>query len=338
MVKSVFAPHLSKHVKLGRTRPDFTSPRLRLGNYLARKALPAPPSNLSYTAAAMTSLSNVYLNDQLGCCVVSGAFHARGVTSANAGQIVLFNNNQIIHDYSAIGGYVPGDPSTDNGCDEVTALNYWTQTGFPDGVKLAGWLSIDATNKTEIQQAIWLFENCFYGMELPDAWLQNMPSANGFTWDVAGQPVPTNGHCVAGFGYDQVGVTIDTWGMLGKLTWAATAKYAVQNSGGELHVLLSPDMLIKAQAKAPNGLDWPSLIKDFDAMGGNLPIPGPTPNPNPGPNPPPPQPSPNALFPITFPKVQAGQRVTFRAPVNIPAGNYLVVPSTHHAMGEIVTD
>ena len=48
----------------------------------------------------------------------------------------------------------------------------------------------------------------------------------GFVWDVAGPANPDNGHCFVGVGYTDIGVVIDSWGMLGTITWAAIAAYA----------------------------------------------------------------------------------------------------------------
>ena len=280
-VKTVYLAPKGRHVKLGRRRPIARGPRLSLRNYLT-DALPPPPATIDYSGPATSVLSNVYLNDDLGDCVIAGGYHVVGTLTGNAGDLFGASNDQIIADYSAIGGYDPtatpvvgpdGQPHnpTDNGCDEQTALNYWTQTGFRDGSKLLGWLAVDAANVTEVKTAIWLFENIYYGMELPDAWVnQDMPSASGFVWDVAGKPDPNNGHCVCGVGYAAKGVTIDTWGLLGTLTYAATAKYAVNAANGELYVMFSPDQLAKAHATAPNGIAWSDLVADFDAMGGNV--------------------------------------------------------------------
>jgi hypothetical protein len=256
-----------------------------------------PPATSDYTAKASTVLANIYGNDELGDCVIAGGYHVVGVETGNAGDLFTATEAQIIADYSAIGGYVPGDPSTDNGCDEQTALNYWLQHGFADGTKVLGWLAVDATNKQEVQAAMYLFENLVFGIELPDAWINPFPSASGFTWDVHGSPDPQNGHCVVGVGYTASGVTIDSWGLLGTLTYAAIARYCVQSSGGELYVVLTPDQLTKAETKAPNGVNWSDLIADFDAMGGTVPVP-PTPSPvppAPGPSPVPPAPTPGAV-------------------------------------------
>lgn len=78
-----------------------------------------------------------------------------------------------------------------------------------------------------------------------------------------------------GVGYNDAGVQIDSWGMIGTLTFDAIAKLCVESNGGELYVLLSEDQIAKSATKAPNGIDWDSLVSDFDQLGGKLPIPSP---------------------------------------------------------------
>jgi hypothetical protein len=277
MIKSVLAPHLGRTVKFGRKRPMPGAPKFRLRRYLR---VPTVPSSADYSAKAASVLSNIYLNDQLGCCVVSGGYHVVGTETGNADNLFTATDDQIIKDYGSIGGYVPGDPNTDQGCDEQTALNFWTSNGFANGTKLLGWMAVDGTNPQELMAACYLFENLFFGMELPDAWISPFPSSNGFTWGVAGDPDPQNGHCVVGVGYDTNGIKIDTWGLLGTLTYDAIAKYCTAASGGEVYVMLTPDQLAKGQQKVPNGVDWADLISDFIDMGGSIispPAPAPTP-------------------------------------------------------------
>lgn len=264
---------------LGRNRPTPGAPKLHFRDYF-KTTLPNAPASCSYTAKAANALSNMYLNDQLGDCVIAGGYHIVGTETGNAtGSPFIATTKQITADYSAIGGYVPGNPSTDNGCDEQTAMNYWQSHGFADGTKLTGWLSVDATNKTEVMQAMFLFENLLFGIELPDAWVNPMPSASGFVW-ANGQPDPNNGHCVIGVGYDSQGVQIDSWGMIGTITWAAVSHLCSAAGGGELYVLLTPDQIAKGKQIAPNNVSWSNLIADFDALGGKVPAP-PTPVPVP---------------------------------------------------------
>jgi hypothetical protein len=274
-VKSIHSPFHGRSVKFGRRRPVDQDQQLMLRSYLDTKALPPPPATCDYSTAAKPSLNDIYLNDQLGDCVIAGGAHVRGVTSGNAGDLAKFTTAEIIEMYSAIGGYDPhakpapdGSNPTDQGCDEQTALKYWSKTGFTDGVKLSGWLTVDATNEAEVKTALYLFENVFFGVELPDHWVKPFPEGPGFKWDVAGNPDPENGHCFIGTGYTAAGPTIDSWGMSGTVTWRATARYAVPSQGGALYALLSPDMISRAKAKAPNGFNWSQLVADFAVLGG----------------------------------------------------------------------
>jgi len=299
-LKRVFCPSLNRMIAFGRRHPVAVGPHLRLSRYLLG-SLPAPPSTCDWTAAALKALAQMYGNDTLGDCVIAAGYHIEGVETGNAGDLFIATLAQILADYGAIGGYVPGDPSTDNGCDEVTAVNWWVANGFADKVKPLGWISIDPTNKTEVMQALWLFENCLFGVDLPDAWVNPMPSTSGFVWDAAGDPDEDNGHGFNGAGYDSTGVKICTWAMTGTITWAAIAKYAVQSADGQLLLLITPSQLAKGMSKAPNGIDWTSLIADFDAMGGNVPVPAPAPAPTPtppAPTPTPPAPTPPAPTPV----------------------------------------
>ena len=272
----MYAKPLTSHstqrkYRMGRKRPVARCPRLTLGNYLYRGLAPPPPS-CDYTAKAAKAIGEMYMNNQLGDCVIAGVAHLVGVMTGNAtGKPVLYTQKQIVALYSAIGGYVPGDPNTDQGCDEQTALNYWQQTGAPAGHhKIAGWIGVNGADPTEVRTALWLFENLCFGIELPDAWINPEPTHSGFVWDVAGDPDPNNGHCVVGVGYDDKGVTIATWGMTGTITDAAIAKYATQVGSGELYTVVSEDTIVKAAGKAPNGFDWSQLVADFDSMGGNV--------------------------------------------------------------------
>ncbi len=92
--------------------------------------MPAPPPTCDYTKPAEAALSKIYENDKLGDCVIAGMAHVVGVLTGGAGpKPFLYSDAEIIKLYSAIGGYVPGDPATDQGCDEQTALNYWENNG-----------------------------------------------------------------------------------------------------------------------------------------------------------------------------------------------------------------
>ncbi|HEX4334671.1 MAG TPA: hypothetical protein VH062_02090 [Polyangiaceae bacterium] len=272
MLKEVYAQHLNRNVKFGRTPPVAVGPRLHFARYAV--SLPTPAATCSYSSKALAALRDVMGNDRLGDCVIAGLFgHSLAVFTGNAGALYHTALPDIIKWYSAIGGYNPKDPSTDRGCDEETALNYAVKTGFPNGTKASGWVVVDATNKTQVMQALELFETVVLGMALPDEWISPFPANDSAVWDVAGAPNPENGHCVVIVGYNAAGVQIATWGLIITLTWAALKKYAVSHAGGEAYALLTPDLIGKGQTKAASGFDWAGLLADFNAFGGNVPVP-----------------------------------------------------------------
>jgi hypothetical protein len=254
----------------GRRPPIVTCPRLSLKNYMF-KALPAPPALITdYTKAPAAFLAEILGNDTLGDCTDAGAFHIAGTLLANAGYPIPFTRDDVIKLYSATAGYVVGDPSTDQGGDEQTVLNYWMQHGLTPGAadphKCEGWCHIDASNPDECRTAIWLFENLYFGMGLPDAYISPMPEVSGFTWGIAGAANPNNGHAFPALTYNNEGPVIDTWGLLGTITWEAVAAYAIQAAGGELYTILSSDSISKAAAKAPSGFDFTQLTADLQAI------------------------------------------------------------------------
>ena len=262
----VHAPHLRRSVVIGGCKlPPPQKPgeiRCHLKDYMLGAA--APPASVDYTPNANASLRKIYMNDSLGCCVVASKAHMQGVWTGNAtgGTPILWTDDQIVAMYSACSGYVVGDASTDNGCDPIQVANYVTSTGLPDGSKVAGWIQIDPRNQAEVQQGLYLFEDVDICVGLPDAWINPFPSGDGFVWDVTSGGANANqGHCFPGAGYDAGGVTICTWALLGKITWAALAAYA-----SPLLILLSEEQLVKGETKAPNGVDWAALRSDFASL------------------------------------------------------------------------
>lgn len=267
MTKSIIHPETKKKVFFGRNKPKVLFPRLSLKNYLS-KSLPNPPVLWNYGRLASSSLSQMYLNDSLGDCVIAAICHSEGVFTGNAtGNSAIFTTDEVTSLYSSIGGYVPGDESTDNGCDIQTALNYWGTKGLLSGSnKIQSYLAIDPNNVIEIMTALFLFENLIFGLDLPDAWISPFPSVSGFTWSPSGEPDSSNGHCIAGFGYNSKGILISTWAMTGLITYAAIAQYCSSSNQGELYTVISQDSLAKATSRAPNGFDWTQLLADFQAI------------------------------------------------------------------------
>jgi hypothetical protein len=273
MIKTLTRPD-GRTVRFGRRRPVVAFPRLRLKDYIIGG--PTLPATCSYASSAAQALAQMYLNDTLGDCVIAAVGHVEGVmTGAANPPDLVYTNAQITALYSGACGYVPGDPATDQGCDIQTVLTFWEQQGAPIGSahKPVGYMSVDPANWVECQTAIWLFLNLVYGVDLPDAWVNPVPSSSGFIWDVAGPPDPNNGHCFPALGYNATQALISTWAMTGWITQAATAEYAAPNVHGELYTVLSQDTISQASQLCPAGINWAQLQADFAALVPSPPLP-----------------------------------------------------------------
>jgi hypothetical protein len=237
--------------------------RVSLRHFLDASALPTPPATFDYTPASQL-IHRVLANDSLGDCVPAGGYHFLGIATANAGAEYLATDTEVIHDYSKIGGY-NGRPSTDNGCNEQDALHYWQTTGFTNGAKILGWLTVDNTDLDLSAKICYTFEHLMYGEGIPDSWL----NVNGdeFVWDAA-RSNPNNGHCYFTFGHSRKGFRASTWGHVGWLTDRAH----VQNTD-ECYVMLTEAIVNKVNQKAPNAIDWPGIVTYWNSIGGKLPEP-----------------------------------------------------------------
>jgi hypothetical protein len=203
------------------------------------------------------------LNDTLGDCVPAAMGHMVEQWSTYAGSPVIPTNAQVLSAYEAIGGYVPGDPSTDNGCDMLTALNYWRQTGIA-GHKIFAFVQVNPLDADEIREAIYLFGNVFTGLALPisaqgeDAW--TVPP--GGKSSPNGSPGSWGGHCVPSVADSPQSRTVVTWGEVLKMSPNFFIDYV-----DELYAVLSLDW-IESNGLSPSQFNLAQLQADLEIVTG----------------------------------------------------------------------
>jgi len=240
----------------------------RLGFDISK--FPATPARTNYSdaPAAQACLRDILLNDQLGCCTEADQFHRQALRQAAGGQPVYHPTSDDVRAVYTRDGGLPGD----NGCDEVTVLTNACQLGIPNGqenpAKPLGYLRIDATDMAQVRCLVTAFVGANVCAGLPDPWVQNMPSGDGFVWDVAGDANDNNGHSFTIGDQDgDDGVVIWSWGMRGRMTKAALAKY------GTVYVVLDQDIIDSVKKTAPDGLAWDVIQAAFNVCGGVVPPP-----------------------------------------------------------------
>lgn len=206
-----------------------------LGITDATQGGPIPPPSCDYWTAAKTALGTMLLNNELGDCICAEDLHLSAMRAANAGTVWVPSDAEALTLYQIVGGYVPGNSATDQGCDPMALVRYRLANPYPDGAKLLDARLVDATSDVALKQAIWLATGAFAWASLPAEW--ESEEGAGDVWDVAGDPVPSNGHAFGLVCYDDY-VQVTTWGEQVKLTLPAAAKYLTPSAGGGVLALI----------------------------------------------------------------------------------------------------
>lgn len=243
--------------KLGKKVIRLDTRTLMLAKYLP--AVPVAPESMGYIKKVKKW--PMYLNDSLGDCVIAGAGHMVEQWTVYAGAPTLLTDQDILVGYEQVGKYVPGVPSTDQGCDMLTALNYWRNTGF-GGHKIYGYAKVNLSNLAEVKQAIYLFGNLYLGVQLPLAVssakkIWSAPTTGPAEERIAGS---WGGHCIPVVGYGATGSTVITWGNKMAMTWEFFKVYA-----DEAYALLSLDW-IGSNKLAASGFNFTQLQQDLSVL------------------------------------------------------------------------
>lgn len=276
--------------KLGRKPYDPSRPKLNLSTLYS--ATPTPPPSVDY----LTGISYpVSLNDSLGDCVEAGQNHELQVfTTIGQRKTVTLSDADVEKLYSAEGGYVPGDPSTDQGTVVADALSYWRKTGI-NGDKIVAYASVNVTDANEVAAAIDEFGPVMIGFNVYQATMDQFN--DGKPWDATKSPGELlGGHCVIVGAYDATTKKAVTWGAIQELTddfwtWKVNGQPVVE----EAWVIVTQDWINKVSGTTPTGLDLAAFGAEYAALTGEpnpFPDAPPTPEPTPTPVPSPPDPNP----------------------------------------------
>ena len=240
-------------MKLGKLPPKRSRKTLCLSNYMNVSQVEFPAVKAWERPINYGMLGN----DLVGDCTCAGVAHMimNWQAVANAGSPIAFTDDQVLAAYSAITGYNPNDPSTDQGAVELDVLNYWQQTGF-QGHKIAGYVSLDCHNLDMIKAAIFLFGGVYTGFRVPDYIMDGRK-----TWESQpGSPNIAGGHCVPAFGYGRAGCAVCSWGDLYHMNWQFWLDFF-----DEGYAVVAPEW-IKASGVSPTGLDLPGLLNDLKVV------------------------------------------------------------------------
>lgn len=248
-------------MKLGK-KPVKNDPRtLRLRTYIKAESLPPIPASISYS----NKVGNypMYRNDEIGNCAIAGPAHQIQTWSANDGEEITPTEDQVLKDYQRVGGWNPGDSSTDNGCILLDVMNHWRRKGICNR-KIAAYAKVNDNDPEMFKAGVFMFGGLTLGVNLPiavqnaDDWTlpDHIPLRQRASW----QPGGWGGHCVIATGYNQNGIEFISWGRVMQMNWPFMAMYCDESYAAVATEWLGPDL------RAPNGLDMTTLLKDLGKL------------------------------------------------------------------------
>lgn len=249
-----------EQLRLGKLPARKDSVRFKLASYLNQNVIPAPPAS-RLVSKYYPKTWGMLGNDLYGDCVFAGAGHETMFWHGEAKKTAAFTDAAILSDYSAVTGFNPADPGSDNGTDMEVAAKYRRKTGVVDANgqrhTVLAYLALRNGDVAQLKQAIYLFGSAGVGFEFPStAWEQfNL----GKAWTVKGGAEIIGGHYVSAVGYDRSYVYVVTWGKVQKMSWAFFKKYC-----DEAIVYLSEERLTAGKTVA--GFDVAQLQADLAAL------------------------------------------------------------------------
>lgn len=256
--------------KYGRLPLDPTRRRLTLERYLdprtalSRAGLPPVPLNQDVDRASKVTSWPMYLNDQLGDCTIAAIGHMYGAwTQYAASAEALFAGDQVETVYSRVGGYVPGDSSTDNGCVMQDVLTDQKRTGITDTSgkvhKVAGFAAFgNPADEMLLGQVLDVFGTVYVGINVQQQMETEFSDGQPWTWDPAAQSIGGHAICLQRrLGSGSAPLEYVTWGAL----QPATADFQA-NAAEEAWAVVTEDWL-RANGTTVEGLDLRQLLSDM---------------------------------------------------------------------------
>jgi hypothetical protein len=198
---------MSQH-KLGSPRPTV-HPHLdrRHLQLTHRFAAATPPPAVNWYAAYKGAWGEM-LNNQLSDCVAATIGHSQLCWAANASTPVVVPDSAILTQYERVGGYVPGQPATDQGEVMSDALADWTKNSVGSNV-LTAYAAVDPSQMSTCQNMVAQLGVLAVGVNLPQSAMNQFDA--GQPWTVGGDKSTLGGHAIPVMGYDAPYLYRVTW-------------------------------------------------------------------------------------------------------------------------------
>jgi hypothetical protein len=247
--------------KLG-LKPVHVQPSVSLCAYYTSD-LPSVDSLTFPLGHADAIQPQMFCNNVIGDCAIAGSIEEVRLANALAGKTVNFTDQTAIENYSAITGYVPDDPATDQGTDVHELFDYRTSTGIidADGQRhtIIAYAGLTPRDFGELLVALSLFDMVGVGIQVPDFCEAQFDA--GQPWHpVPGRHTIEGGHYVPLVGaLDQHTAQVYTWGATQLMTDTFYNTYCTTAV-----VALTAELF--TDGKSIDGIDFAKLAADLPEL------------------------------------------------------------------------
>lgn len=238
-------------------RPNATV--LKLANYLDSSVLPKIPAEFGHEKAINSY--GMLGNDQVGDCVLAGAAHETMIWGREANDSFEFDDAAVLSDYSAITGYNPADPNSDQGTDVQVAASYRRRIGVVDTAgnrhRVGAYVALTPGDPDELAAAAYIFGAVGIGIRVPAYAEDEFNHIPPIPWDVRhGNASIIGGHYVPVVARRGGNFCVVTWGTVQEMTVGFYRRYC-----DEALVYLSTEML--TAGVSPEGFNLAALQADL---------------------------------------------------------------------------
>lgn len=200
---------------------DFGAANVTLKMVQAEE-LPAAPRSFGH--GTMFRDWGMLGNDAVGDCAFAGSAHEHMCWTGIGNKGTLsskFTTSGVLSDYSALTGYKPSDPSTDQGTVVSQLMDYRRTTGLVDASGARHKIDLAVRLKSssgtfdwdEFIRAVWAFKVVAVGTLIPQSAMDQFNA--GQPWSYVGDNNIDGGHYIPAVGSMNSGnqVSIITWGV-----------------------------------------------------------------------------------------------------------------------------
>jgi hypothetical protein len=242
-------------------KPVLAQPQIMLSSYYTSD-LPSVGSLKFPLGHADLIQPHMFMNDTLGDCAIAGSIEEVRLANALRGVTVPFTDETAVQNYSAITGYSPDDPESDQGTDVHVLMDYRKATGIVDADgkyhKIVDYAGLTPGDWDEMLVALSLFPSGIgIGVQVTD-YVQDQNAA-GQPWHlVPGHHSIEGGHYIPIVGAtDRHTAQLYTWGGIGGIT------EPYYNAYNTVAVVALTEEMFKG-GKDIDGVDFDKLAADLN--------------------------------------------------------------------------